>query len=56
MQTKIQGCPLLVYEAAWMKDRESATQRAGARAKLYASQVANEVAYEAVQVLGGRGT
>jgi alkylation response protein AidB-like acyl-CoA dehydrogenase len=24
-------------------------------AKLYASQVANEVAYEAVQVLGGRG-
>ena len=28
---------------------------AGARAKLYASQVANEVTYEAVQVLGGYG-
>jgi alkylation response protein AidB-like acyl-CoA dehydrogenase len=27
----------------------------GARAKLYASRVANEVAYEALQVLGGQG-
>ena len=28
---------------------------AGARAKLYASQVANGVTYDAVQVLGGQG-
>jgi alkylation response protein AidB-like acyl-CoA dehydrogenase len=28
---------------------------AGARAKLFASVVANEVAYETVQILGGQG-
>jgi alkylation response protein AidB-like acyl-CoA dehydrogenase len=38
-----------------MKDQEMPHGGAGARAKLYASQIANEVAYEAVQVLGGRG-
>ncbi|HWS82289.1 MAG TPA: acyl-CoA dehydrogenase family protein [Rubrobacter sp.] len=55
MQTKIRAARLLVYEAAWMKDQEMPHGEAGARAKLYASQVANEVAYEALQVLGGRG-
>jgi alkylation response protein AidB-like acyl-CoA dehydrogenase len=55
MQTRIRAARLLVYEAAWMKDQEMPHSEAGARAKLYASQVANEVAYEAVQVLGGRG-
>jgi alkylation response protein AidB-like acyl-CoA dehydrogenase len=55
MQTKIRAARLLVYEAAWIKDQEMPHGEAGARAKLYASQVANEVAYGAVQVLGGRG-
>jgi alkylation response protein AidB-like acyl-CoA dehydrogenase len=55
MQTKIRAARLLVYEAAWMKDRGERHTEAGARAKLCASQVANEVTYEAVQVLGGRG-
>ena len=55
MQTKIRAARLLVYEAAWIKDQEMPHGEAGARAKLYASQVANEVAYEAVQVLGGQG-
>jgi alkylation response protein AidB-like acyl-CoA dehydrogenase len=55
MQTRIRAARLLIYEAAWMKDQEMPHGEAGARAKLYASQVANEVAYEAVQVLGGRG-
>ena len=55
MQTKIRAARLLVHEAAWMKDRGERHTEAGARAKLYASQVANEVAYEALQVLGGRG-
>jgi alkylation response protein AidB-like acyl-CoA dehydrogenase len=55
MQTKIRAARLLVYEAAWIKDQEMPHGEAGARAKLYASQVANEVAYEAVQILGGRG-
>jgi alkylation response protein AidB-like acyl-CoA dehydrogenase len=55
MQTKISAARLLVYEAAWMKDRGERIAESGARAKLYSSQVANEVAYEAIQVLGGRG-
>ena len=55
MQTKIRAARLLVFEAAWMKDHGERHTEAGARAKLYASQVANEVTYEAVQVLGGRG-
>jgi len=55
MQTKIRAARLLVYEAAWMKDRGERHAESGARAKLYASQIANEVAYEAIQVLGGRG-
>src|SRR5215213_5791547 len=55
MQTKIRAAQLLVYEAAWMKDRGMRVTEAGARAKLCASQVANEVTYDAVQVLGGYG-
>ncbi|QYJ15485.1 Acyl-CoA dehydrogenase [Rubrobacter xylanophilus DSM 9941] len=55
MQVKIRAARLLTYEAAWMKDRGMRVTEAGARAKLYASRVANEVAYEAVQILGGRG-
>jgi alkylation response protein AidB-like acyl-CoA dehydrogenase len=55
MQTQIRAARLLVYEAAWMKDQGMPHGEAGARAKLYAAQVANEVTYEAVQVLGGQG-
>jgi alkylation response protein AidB-like acyl-CoA dehydrogenase len=55
MQTKIRAARLLNHEAAWTKDREMRVTEAGARAKLYASQVANEVTYDAVQTLGGYG-
>jgi alkylation response protein AidB-like acyl-CoA dehydrogenase len=55
MQTKIRAARLLTHEAAWMKDRGMRVTEAGARAKLYASEVANEVTYDAVQILGGYG-
>jgi alkylation response protein AidB-like acyl-CoA dehydrogenase len=55
METKIRAARLLVHEAAWMKDQNTRVTEAGSRAKLYASQVANEVTNEAVQVLGGYG-
>ena len=55
MQTKIRAARLLTYEAAWMKDQGMPHGEAGARAKLFASVAANEVTYEAVQVLGGQG-
>ncbi len=55
MQTKLEAARLLVHKAAWTKDQGLRHVEIGARAKLYASTVANEVAYEAVQVLGGQG-
>jgi alkylation response protein AidB-like acyl-CoA dehydrogenase len=55
MQTKIRAARLLTHEAAWMRDRGMRVTEAGARAKLYASRVANEVTYDAVQTLGGYG-
>ena len=38
-----------------MKDQGMPVTKAGACAKLYASQIANEVAYDALQILGGEG-
>ena len=55
MQTKIRAARLLVHEAAWMKDQGMRVTESGARAKLYASQIANEVTNDALQVLGGYG-
>jgi alkylation response protein AidB-like acyl-CoA dehydrogenase len=55
MQTKIRAARLLTHEAAWMRDQGMLVTEAGARAKLYASRVANEVTYDAVQILGGYG-
>lgn len=55
MQMKIRAARLLTYEAAWLKDKGERVTEAGARAKLYASQTANEVAHEALQTLGGYG-
>jgi alkylation response protein AidB-like acyl-CoA dehydrogenase len=55
MQTKIRAARLLVHEAAWMKDGGMRVTEAGARAKLFASRVANEVTDDALQTLGGYG-
>ena len=55
MQTKIRAARLLVHEAAWMKGQGMRVTEAGARAKLFASQVANEVTNDALQILGGYG-
>jgi alkylation response protein AidB-like acyl-CoA dehydrogenase len=56
MQTEIEAARLLVWQAAQMRDAGSA--RAGAfasRAKLFASEMANRVAYKAVQIHGSMG-
>jgi butyryl-CoA dehydrogenase len=56
MQTEIEAARGLLYQAAWMRDKNMA--RAGAfasRAKLYASEMVNRVAYKAVQVHGSLG-
>jgi alkylation response protein AidB-like acyl-CoA dehydrogenase len=56
MQTEIEAARGLVYHAAWL--REGQPERAGAaasRAKLYASEMVNRVAYKAVQIHGSAG-
>jgi alkylation response protein AidB-like acyl-CoA dehydrogenase len=55
METKIRAARLLTHEASWMRDQGMRVTEAGAKAKLYASRVANEVTYDAVQTLGGYG-
>jgi butyryl-CoA dehydrogenase len=66
MQTEIEAARMLTYQAAFVRDMESRKKpssgpgpsRLGpfsARAKLYASEMANRVAYKAVQVHGSLG-
>ena len=55
MATKIDAARLLVHKAAYLKDYKKDYVRAAAMAKLYASQIAQEVTTEAVQIHGGYG-
>jgi alkylation response protein AidB-like acyl-CoA dehydrogenase len=55
MSTEIDAARLLVYRAAWLKDQGESVTEAGAKAKLYASEVARRQTAEAIQVLGGYG-
>ena len=55
MATKIDAARLLVWQAASLKDRNKNFVKAAAMAKLFASQIAQEVTTEAVQIHGGYG-
>ena len=55
MATKIDAARLLVHQAACLKDQKQDFVKAAAMAKLYASQIAQEVTTEAVQIHGGYG-
>jgi butyryl-CoA dehydrogenase len=61
MQTEIEAARALTHYAAFMRDKESrepGSRRLGSsasRAKLYSSEMANRVAYRAVQVHGSVG-
>lgn len=55
MATEIEGARLLVMKAAWLKDQHENYDMASAMAKLYASDVAQRVTTEAVQIHGGYG-
>ena len=52
---KIDAARLLVHQAAWLKDQKKDFVKAAAMAKLFASQIAQEVTTEAVQIHGGYG-
>jgi alkylation response protein AidB-like acyl-CoA dehydrogenase len=55
MATKIDAARLLVHKAAWTKDQKKDFVKEAAMAKLFASQIAQEVTTEAVQIHGGYG-
>jgi alkylation response protein AidB-like acyl-CoA dehydrogenase len=55
MATKIDAARLLVHKAAYLKDYKQDYVKAAAMAKLYASEIAQEVTTEAVQIHGGYG-
>lgn len=55
MATKIDAARLLVWQAAYLKDQNKDFVKAAAQAKLFASQIAQEVTTEAVQIHGGYG-
>ena len=55
MQTEIEAARGLVYYAAWLKDSGKPLGSAASKAKLYASEMANRVAYKAVQIHGSVG-
>ena len=55
MATQIDAARLLIMQAAYLKDQKKDFVKAAAMAKLFASQVAQDVTTEAVQIHGGYG-
>jgi alkylation response protein AidB-like acyl-CoA dehydrogenase len=55
MSMEIDAARLLTYRAAWLKDEGKPHTEAGAKAKLFASEMARRQTAEAIQVLGGYG-
>ncbi len=55
MATKIEAAKLLTYRAADLKNKGINVNKESAMAKLYASEIAVEIANEGVQIFGGYG-
>jgi alkylation response protein AidB-like acyl-CoA dehydrogenase len=55
MSTEIDAARLLVYRAAWLKQQGEPHTEAGAKAKLFASEMARRQTAEAIQIFGGYG-
>lgn len=55
MATKIEAAKLLTYRAADLKNKGLNVNKESAMAKLYASEIAVEIANEGVQIFGGYG-
>jgi alkylation response protein AidB-like acyl-CoA dehydrogenase len=55
MSTEIDAARLLVHRAAWLRQQGRPHSEEGAKAKLYASEMARRQTAEAIQILGGYG-
>jgi alkylation response protein AidB-like acyl-CoA dehydrogenase len=55
MATEIDAARMLVYRAAWLKQQGRPHTEEGAKAKLFASEMARRQTAEAIQVFGGYG-
>jgi alkylation response protein AidB-like acyl-CoA dehydrogenase len=55
MATKIEAAKLLTYRSGYLKNSGKDVNKESAMAKLYASEIAVEVATEGVQIFGGYG-
>ncbi len=55
MATKIELARNLLYKACWLKDQGQLFAKEAAMAKLYCSEIAKEIADDAVQIHGGYG-
>lgn len=55
MAMKIENTRNTLYNACWLKDNGQPFAQQAAMAKLYAAEIAREVADEALQILGGAG-
>ncbi|WP_026235538.1 acyl-CoA dehydrogenase family protein [Echinicola pacifica] len=55
MATKLEAATLLTFKAADLKNRHQPVTLASAQAKYYASEIAVDLANEAVQIFGGYG-
>ncbi|MBA3457027.1 MAG: acyl-CoA dehydrogenase [Deltaproteobacteria bacterium] len=55
MATEIDAARLLTLRAAWLKDEKLPYGKEAAMAKLFASDIANKAAREAIQIFGGNG-
>jgi butyryl-CoA dehydrogenase len=55
MATEVDAARLLTLRAAWLKDHKQPYGKEAAMAKLFASDIANRAAREAIQIFGGNG-
>ncbi len=55
MSVKLEAARLLLWKAAWLRDRGERYIKAASHAKLFASRTAVELALEAIQIHGGYG-
>lgn len=55
MRVKLDAAILMTYRAAWLKDQNFPFSMAAASAKLYGSEICNEIVSDTLQIHGGYG-